>query len=520
MKKIKDLIGNLVTNTTTIFRNINQEPAAQAHLLDVDTVHDALRCAEAGECQDLFAIYRDILASHSHILSEFQKRKLAVLNDPLVLTPDDPEDQAQVDFIKNIERHLNDQPNLIFIFAHLLDSSLYPVAVAERLYRESSKLGWRYEIAKMNVVPHTHLTWDQDGQLSRRLTSDGGHFTGAETPILNRDFIIHRGHLLTSVPDWWGGPMRSILFWWLFSVMSRDWWARFLDRYGSPFLVGKYDTSDDQSRAELQHAFSFATKIGGLAISREADVNMVQANTSGGGDAFESFHSAANREFSKLIVGQTLSAEGQNLGLGGGQAGVQAAVRDDIRQFDANNLGHTIKTQLLKPLWAANAWSVPLPTVSWGADIEEAEVNGALVASLAQAGITVTDDGLKILGNRVGFPLERSNPAAGLSLAALSAQNDFDTAALIPTAERRMERKRQARGATEKIIAAASPQLSAILRRRYSDIQDAIEQSTSAEDAQIAVAKLTADFDPTEAAAIVQHTLSACSSNALLATDN
>ena len=65
-------------------------------------------------------------------------------------------------------------------------------------------------------------------------------------PSLDETIVMPPGasgepSLLTSVPDNWGGPMRSIIFWWLLGHMGRDWWARYLDKYGSPFVVGKYD---------------------------------------------------------------------------------------------------------------------------------------------------------------------------------------------------------------------------------------------------------------------------------------
>lgn len=454
MNPIQYLAAKIIPTITKVIRHSNQEMPAQAHMLDVDAVHGALRAAESGDCTTLFAIYRDIISGHSHIQSEFTKRKLAVLNEPLTLTPDDPKNEAQAEFVKSVQNHINKLPDLIWQLSHLLDSALYPVAVTERLYRESEKPGWRWEIAEFNILPHSHLIWDE-GILSRKETNEEGSFTGVNTPITSRRYIVHRGHLLTSVPDWWGGPMRALLFWYLFSIMGRDWWARFLDRFGSPFLIGKYENGDDQSRYELQTAFSQATRIFGIAATTGTEISMEQANTSSGGDAFEKFHTVANREFSKLIVGQTLSSEGQDLGIGGGggQAEAQEGVRDDIRKFDANSLAHTFRTQILQPLWILNAWSWPLPAVSWGADTEEAEVSGDIVSSLSTAGLEPTDEGMEIIGRKLGFPIRRVS--AQPNITALSATDTALT--LIPPAERRMERKRQARGACAAAIAAASP---------------------------------------------------------------
>ena len=516
-KPFNAILAKVLPTVTRIIRHANQEPPALAHTLSVDDVHDALRSAEAGDCTKLFGIYRDIIGSHSHLQAEFGKRKLAVINEPLTLIPKNPDNKAEVAFIKAVEDHINKLPDWDHQLSHFLDSTLYPVAVAEKIYQPSDKPGWRYQFQEINPVPHTHLAWPE-GVLSRKETTSEGFFTGEDTPIMRREFIIHRGHLLSSVPDWWGGPMRALLFWWLFSVMDRDWWARFLDRFGAPFLEGQYDNGDDQSRYELERAFSFSTKLGGIVHSKESAIDMHQANTNNGGDAFQSFHNAANREMSKLIVGQTLSAEGQNLGLGGGQAAAQEGVRDDICKFDKNMLGSTIEGQILLPLWLVNSWTVPMPSVSFGADSEEADITGETLESLANAGLEPTDDALDTVSKRLGFAVQRS--VSPLSFSALSANPSVNDTTFIPAAVRRLTSKRQARGATEKVIAAASPQLAAVLSQRGAAIQEAIELSSSPDDAANRIAALTADFDPSEAAEIVVNVLSACSSNALQAVDN
>ena len=91
---------------------------------------------------------------------------------------------------------------------------------------------------------------------------------------------------MLTTPDNRGGPMRSLVFWWLLSSMGRDWWARFLDKYGSPFLVGKYDQADDASRGVLERAFQWAVRVGGIVVSKQTEVEIIQASASQSGDAF------------------------------------------------------------------------------------------------------------------------------------------------------------------------------------------------------------------------------------------
>lgn len=490
-------------------------------MLDVDRLHTAFRSAEAGDTTDLFGLYRDMLGSHSHAQAEFSKRKLAVLGNDMVITPKDSDDAAQVLLAEAVKEHLSSIPDLIHTLGHILDSTLYPVSVTERLYRASSREGWRYELADLKKVEHHNLTWP-DGQFSFKKTDDDGNFTGVDELIDTTSFIVHRGHLLTSLPDWHGGPMRAIMFWWFFSVASRDWWSRFLERFGSPFLVGTYDSNDDGARFELQDAFRAAQRIFGIVVSNDADIKMEQANAQGGGDAFEKFHSVANREISKIIVGQTLSAEGQNLGLGGGQGDAQSEVRDDIRKFDSRMLAQTIRTQVLAPLWRVNAWTSPMPDVSFGGEsAEDQAVTGDILRSLGAAGLRVTDDGIDTLTKKIGFSIERDNGGAPLSFTALSSKEEFTPRdPFIPSVARRAARKRQARSATESMLSAASPRLAKIMTSQFEQFAEAIEKSNSPDEAIENIATLTADFDTSEAVTLITNTLTAASVNALAASDH
>ena len=73
-----------------------QEPTSVMTSITVSTVSSALRLAEQGETRDLFAIYRDMCAGGSHLQSELNKRKMAVVGQPLNLLPYDKEEPEDV----------------------------------------------------------------------------------------------------------------------------------------------------------------------------------------------------------------------------------------------------------------------------------------------------------------------------------------------------------------------------------------------------------------------------------------
>ena len=70
------------------------ELAFAANLMTVDKLHAILREAEIGSVDRLFALYRDIISGHTHLQTEFNTRKLAVLGDPISFAPP-RQDQAR-----------------------------------------------------------------------------------------------------------------------------------------------------------------------------------------------------------------------------------------------------------------------------------------------------------------------------------------------------------------------------------------------------------------------------------------
>jgi phage gp29-like protein len=299
-----------------------------------------------------------------------------------------------------------------------MDGALWPVAIVEKIFTADRG---RYTLTDLAPVPHYLIDYTTGFLRINDVDPASGMILPTSHPADPARYIIHRGHLL-STPDTWGGPLRSILFWWLLSTMDREWWARFLDRYGSPFLVGKYRKGDDSSKAVLRSAFALAVKLGGLVINEDTSVELQQAASAGSGDAYEKFLAICQREKSKLILGQTLSSEAQSTGMNSGVATMQEGVRQDIREWDAHTLGDTLRLQLFSQFLQINRISAGTPSAIWGSESPAALMStAALLTALYNAGVQLADDGIASISRRTGLPLERRQLTPGLTQAALSA---------------------------------------------------------------------------------------------------
>ena len=265
-RRIAEMLKGHIPTQSVGTVNSKHEPPSMALNMDVERILAVVAAAEGGYTRDLFALYRDVVVVDSHLQTEWSKRKMSVLGDTLNVLPYDKTNKDDVITADLVSAEISDCKSWKAACAFALDSTLYPVSVIEKVFIAS---GSQYRIKELRPVQH-HLL---DFRTGRMMIHDVDPDTGIVLPTTRfpdpARYIVHRGHLLTC-PDNWGGPMRSILFWWLLSAMDREWWSRFLEKYGSPFLVGKF--ADDEGRGILERAFSLAVRIGGLVISRDIGV--------------------------------------------------------------------------------------------------------------------------------------------------------------------------------------------------------------------------------------------------------
>ena len=382
-------------------------PVPNASRMDVDMAYAILSGADLGDTRDYFQLCEDIILADSHIQGEFAKRKLALLGDPCHIVPKDDKNSADKLAAAILNQQIDNCPAFFDACAALLDSCLWPVSLVEKTYRPSRQPKLAYDLADLIRVPHPLLDFSTQ-RLRIRDVDDYGNLLGTTQAPDPMRYIVHRGHLLTTA-DQRGGPMRSLVFWWLFASMDRDWWARFLDKYGAPFLVGKFDQADDYSRVVLQNAFQVAARIGGIVVNRQTDVELKEASARGG-DSFELFHRVARQEISQLIIGQAAQTHATHSTLGSSGEGAMEQVRGDLRLFDALRLGNTIKHQLFDPFLRLNRLPGSV-VVRWGAEeVEDTAKTAAALADLSQAGVELTDDGIEQLGELFGLSFQRVTP--------------------------------------------------------------------------------------------------------------
>ena len=376
--------------------------------LTVDSVASAVRQSEYGNSAPFWRLCRTFILQDAHIQSELFKRKNAVLGDELIVTPWSNA-KPDVDAAKATEAMLTNLPSLLPVLMHLMDGVVYPVTLAEKVFGPADparpELGRRTALVELVPVPYRLIAWDSNGQPIVVDRENVGGFVDAPPLDVSR-YVLHRGHMLTA-PDRYGGPMRAIFWLGLLSGAATTWWARYLERYGSPFIVGRVYSEDDGDRRILEAAISYSNQIGGLVVSNVSQVDLKEA-AGNAGDGFERFKAHCRAEISRIILGQTLSSISTNTGLGAGTANLQDEVRQDIRKFDGRILGDTIRTQIVAPWLLLNGFSGRPPNVSFAGDTTE-EIKRTIdgLKTLSDAGMEPTDDALPAISERVGYSIQR-----------------------------------------------------------------------------------------------------------------
>jgi len=416
------------------------EPQYVAQTVDVNRIQAALRSAERGDTWLYFTIVRDMIAGYTHLQAEWMKRKMVIVGQPYSLIPYDKDNKDDIIASGVIKEMIDNCRNWRDGCLHLLDATLMPASAAEKIFEpvdasanSKFKFPLRMRLKEIAPIPYILLCfkipylnflasknqnpatvydpdmWEGWLRFYKTLPTGGVDFSTSDVYAPDPEVhIIHRGNILCpSIPPNFGGQIRSILFWWLLATQDRDWWALMMQKYGSPFILGKVNAQQMDTVQFMQSAFSLATQIGGLVIDSKADAELIQANATDGSNAHKVFNDYCNCEVSKIVIGQVLSSTPKNTGLGSGMAAQAESVREDIKLADQTNFSDTLQKQLFDQYLRINGYRGRAPRIFWGGiKVGDAMMFTKSLAQAYQGGYRIPQNNLAIAEEKLGFPLE------------------------------------------------------------------------------------------------------------------
>jgi phage gp29-like protein len=164
-------------------------------------------------------------------------------------------------------------------------------------------------------------------------------------------------HFLTqckpSFENPYGEALFSRLYWlWFFKNGTTKFWAKFVERFGNPLLVGKSSKSVEGMLKALLNAHASSV----MSINENESVEVLSASSSGNGGstAFESFDKKIERSIQKLVLGQTLTSGTD--GAGSRALGeVHLEVQNNKVDADIRMITSTIQA-MIDAICALNNW--------------------------------------------------------------------------------------------------------------------------------------------------------------------
>jgi phage gp29-like protein len=430
----------IATERVATISGISQ-PYYQATVTDVSRIQAALRAAERGQTWLFYTIVRDMIASDTHLNAEWQKRKMVICGQPQSLQPADPNNRDDVAAVPVIQEAIDSCRNWQEALKHLLDATLYPMSVGEKIFNPVSlaekkgrhfKYLTRYYLKEIAPVDYQLFNFqipyqtfgagdknpnlqfnanDWEGWLRFYKTEPSGKIDHnlPESYAPNPDVhIIHRGILQSpTIPPNFGGLIRACLFWWLFKTQDRDWWTMMMSRFGQFIPVGKVNSSNKQAVADMRSMLAAGLQLGAIVIDKNAELEWGQVAGTDGSNQHKIYQEFANSEISKVVLGQSTSAAPPKSAFGAGTADQSETVRGDVRMWDIINLKWTLENQLFPQILSLNGQRGRVRIFWGGVRPGELQTIGRAMQSYYQAGLRPTEAGVKTLSEQGGVEFER-----------------------------------------------------------------------------------------------------------------
>jgi len=296
-----------------------------------------------------------VLLTDDEISQVCETRRDALLATPVHLEPGDTEQS------KRLMELL--QPHMAGLVATVFKARLFGYSVIEAVYAQTDKgdIGFAF----LGEKPMQWFEPKSDGKLI--FYPNDGRSSGYGLEVDQEyKFFCTRNMPTYEMP--YGEAILAKLYWpWFFRTNGWKFWGKFLERFGTPLLVGNSSDPTAMVKALLMAHSNAVVGIG--PDDKVAAVGAAQ----GAGTVFADFEAASLRRIQKVVLGQTLTS-GTDGGSGNRALGqVHELVRMDKRNADIMMATATLQ-RVVDALCKVNSWA---PVKVWFADDQGLESDRA-----------------------------------------------------------------------------------------------------------------------------------------------
>lgn len=401
-----------------LYRDLPGHPSTG---LNVNRVYALFSAAEQGDIQAQSDLFTDMEERDGHLFAELSKRKRALLTVPFSVKPPPDATEAEKKIAAEADWWLRHLPGFREMMMDMLDAVGRGFSCIEIEWGRKGDLWLPSSFHKRPQRAFTLPQYNLDDIRLNRGGADG-------EPLWDLKWLVHR-HKSKSGPIAQSGLFRVLVWTYLFKNLSARDWAQFLNLYGLPFRIGKYDASmGEKERARLLWGIRMLAREGGGIIPQGSEISLV-APAAGQSAPFLDMVNWCEKVQSKVILGGTLTSQADGKTSTNALGNIHNEVRHDLLEGDAWMVAETLTHQLLWPILALNSRYDPERAPFIEFDVREPvdlERLMKVVKGAQDAGFNVTAEWLSDKsgiplpqeGQTVLRPLSRQLPAdAALSMA-------------------------------------------------------------------------------------------------------
>lgn len=334
----KDLTNEIARPSLAGVRTIWNETVASG--LTPSRLAALLTSASAGDHNDYLTLAEEMEERDLHYACELGKRKLAVSRLPISV--ESASDDAKDIEIADAVRSLIKRSGFRWLLKDMLDALGKGFSAIEIMWDRSGAIWTPKEYLHRDP---RWFVWDRVDLRTLRLLDEANMMDGID--LQPYKFIVHRPRIKSGIPIRSGYARLAAWAFMCKGYTVKDWLA-FAEVFGMPLRLGKYGPgASDADKAVLRMAVANLGTDAAAIFPESMQVELVEASKSGSTDFYERLANYLDAQISKGILGQTASASGTPGKLGDEK--LQADVRDDIRDDDAEQLEDTLQQYLIRP---------------------------------------------------------------------------------------------------------------------------------------------------------------------------
>ena len=366
------------------------------------------------------------------------------------------------------------------VITDLLEAPFFGIAPCEVVWRTASGLWVPDRVAGK---PPEWFGFTEDNEM--RFISKANMVEGEPLPPYR--FITARHHASYRNP--YGDRLLSRCFWPVtFKRGGWKFWSIFSEKYGMPWVVGRVprSTNETERGALLAHLASMVQDACAVINNDESVEIMEAGGKSASADIYDKLISAANRDISKAILGQTLTTE---LDQGGSYAATKShmEVRADLVDQDKRMVKGCLD-ELISWVVELNFSGAEPPEFTWLEDEDIQADRAERDAKLKDQGVRFTKIYYQRRYNFEEDEIEVTEPTEENPL-----QNDFDRSNLRFAETRKFTPDQQA---LEDLVDDSLSKAAEAREAVSAAIIEAVQSATSYEDLQERLAATVADRVP------------------------